>query len=105
MSYIRAHMLGILITYRLKTPHDPNIASALVKKLYGQSTTSHGGRYRYRRKGILDEIPSRRLIRGVIIVRKDDEKKVVELLDDFKAETHVRKVVLTLEDMEALGLE
>lgn len=46
-------MNGILIAYRLRTPHDPNVASALVKRLYGQNTSSQGGKYRYRRKGLL----------------------------------------------------
>ena len=98
-------MLGILITYRLKSPHDPNTASALVKKLYGQKTSSHGGRYKYRRKGLLDEIPSRRLIRGAIIIKEDDQEKIVQFLREFKAEIHVRKVVLTEEDLVALGIE
>lgn len=70
-------MMGILIAYRLRTPHNPNVASALVKRLYGQNTSSQGGKYRYRRKGLLDEIPSVRLIRGVIIVEKKNKKKSI----------------------------
>ena len=98
-------MRGILIAYRLRTPHDPNVASALVKKLYGQSTSSQGGKYRYRRKGLLDEIPSVRLIRGVIIVEKKNKKKILELLEEFDAEVYVREVVLIRKDLKALGVE
>lgn len=98
-------MNGILIAYRLRTPHDPNAASALVKKLYGQNTSSHGGKYRYRRKGLLDIIPSSRLIRGVIIVRKKDKKKILELLEEFEAEIHVREVVLIRKDLKALAIK
>lgn len=98
-------MNGIIIAYRLKTPHDPNVASALVKKLYGQNTSSHGGKYRYRRKGLLDEIPSSKLIRGVIIVRKKDKKKILELLNEFEAEVHVREVVLKNKDVKALAMK
>ena len=98
-------MIGIMIAYRLKSPHNPNTASALVKKLYGQNTSSHKGRYRYRRKGLLDEIPSHRLIRGVIIVRKEDKDKVLNLLKKFNADVNIREVVLTSEDIEALGLD
>jgi hypothetical protein len=98
-------MRGILIAYRLRTPHDSNVASALVKKLYGQKTSSQGGKYRYRRKGLLDEIPSVRLIRGVIIVEKRNKKKILELLEEFDAEVHVREVVLIRKDLKELGVE
>lgn len=98
-------MRGVLIAYRLKPPHNPNAASALVKKLYGQNTSSHKGRYRYRRKGLLDTIPSHKLVRGVIIVRKEDASKVVNLLKEFDTEIHVREVILTTEDMRMLELE
>jgi hypothetical protein len=98
-------MRGILIAYRLRTPHDPNVASALVKKLYGQNTSSQGGKYQYRRKGLLDEVPSVRLIRGVIIVEKRNKKKILELLEEFDAEVYVREVVLIRKDLKALGVE
>jgi len=98
-------MNGILIAYRLRTPHDPNVASAFVKKLYGQNTSSHGGKYRYRRKGLLDEVSSSKLIRGVIIIRRKDTEKILELLDEFEAEVHVREVVLINKDLEALAIK
>ena len=97
-------MNGILIAYRLRAPHDPNVASVLVKKLYGQNTSSHSGKYRYRRKGLLDEISSSKLIRGVIIIRKKDKEKILELLDEFEAEVHVREVVLINKDLKALAI-
>lgn len=105
MTDIRSYMNGILIAYRLKTPHNPNTASTLVKKLYGQNTSSHGNKYRYRRKGLLDEIPSNRLIRGVIIVKKKDKTKILKLLKEFKAEIHIREVVLINKDLKALTLK
>ncbi|MEA2079010.1 MAG: hypothetical protein U9P00_03980 [Pseudomonadota bacterium] len=98
-------MNGILIAYRLRTPHDPNVASALVKRLYGQNTSSQGGKYRYRRKGLLDEISSVRLIRGVIIVEKKNKKKILELLKEFDAEVYVREVILIRKDLKVLGVE
>ena len=78
-------------------------SSELVKRLYGQATSSHGGRCRNRRKGLLDEIPHRRLIRGVVIVRAEDAKRVVRLLETFQADLHARKVELGREDREAPG--
>ena len=98
-------MFGTLLAYRLKPPANPNDASLLVKKLYGQQTSSHGGRYRYRRKGLLDKVPAQRLIRGVIIVRSEDEPQVTELLENFEMEIHVRNVLLTQDDIITLDLK
>jgi len=98
-------MIGILIVYRLKAPHDATVASALVKKLYGQETSSHKCRYKYHRKGLLDKLPYRKLIRGVLIVRSEDKNRIVELLDSFNAEFHIRKIVLTPEDIKTLRLK
>ncbi len=95
-------MEGTLIAFRL-AKYDKAQASELVKRLYGQRTSSHGGRYVYRRKGLLDEIPHVRLIRGVIIVRTEDAGKVLELLRALRAEVHRREVELTEEDRQCLG--
>jgi len=94
---------GILIAFRL-SEYDKNRASDLVKRLYGQETSSHGGKYRYRRKGLLEGVPHRRLIRGVIVLRVEDEKRVVRLLRELDAEVYVRRVELTVEDRRALNL-
>lgn len=98
-------MYGNIIIFRLKTPHDPDTASELVKKLYGQKTSSHNGKYHYWRRGLLDQIPAHRLIRGVIIVREEDEEKVMRFLKRFKPEVFVRRVELIPEDVTTLGLK
>jgi hypothetical protein len=97
-------MEGILVVYKMPKGSSNTEYGRLVKRLYGQRTSSHGGMYEYRRRGLLDDVPSRRLIRGVLIVRKEDQLKVVELLKDLGAEVHLRSVVLTDEDRKALGL-
>ena len=98
-------VIGILIAYRLKVPHDATVASALVKKLYGQETSSHKGQYRYHRKCLLDKLPYQKLIRGVLIVRSQDKNRIVELLDSFNAEIHIREIILTPEDIKILRLK
>lgn len=98
-------MYGSIIIFRLKPPHDSNVASELVKKLYGQDTSNHKGKYHYHRKGLLEEVPAHRLIRGVLIVRKEDEERVLEFLEIYNTEVFVRRVELSQEDMTTLGLK
>ncbi len=95
---------GTLLAFRLAR-YDRDRASDLVKKLYGQRTSSHGGKYVYRRKGLLDEIPHVRLIRGVIIVRIEDAVRVIRFLEQIGAEVHERTVTLTPKDRKVLGAE
>src|SRR2546425_3413092 len=83
-------MDGVLVTFRL-AKYDKNRASELVKGLYGQETSSHGGRYRYRRRGLLDDVPHRKLIRGVLILRAEDADRVAGWLRELGAEVHVRR--------------
>src|SRR3990170_580171 len=89
-------MDGVLIAFRLAR-YDKNRASELVKRLYGQATSSHGGRYRYRRRGLLDDLPHRRLIRCVLILRAEDADRVAGWLRELGAEVHVRRGGLTEE--------
>ena len=53
-------------------------------------TRSRGGRYVYRRRGLLDETPHVRLIRGVGIVRMEDVGRVAAMFGDVGAEVHMR---------------
>ena len=92
---------GTLIAFRLAS-YDKDQASELVKRLYGQRTSSHGGKYVYRRKGLLDEIPHMRRIRGMVIVRTLDTKRVVEFLTSLGAEVQLRTVEPTEEDRDIL---
>ncbi len=98
-------MYGTIIVFRLKPPQDPNMASFLVKKLYGQKTSSHKGKYHYRRKGLLDEIPAHRLIRGVIIVREEDREAVVSFLEGYDTEVFIRRVELAPDDVTVLDMK
>lgn len=73
-------MEGSLIAFRLAT-YDRNEASEFVTRRVGQRTSSHDGTCVIRRKGLLDEIPYVRRIRGVVIVRTEDAGRVVRLLE------------------------
>ncbi len=97
-------MKGILIAFTVPTGKNRTKSSAFVKAFYGQETSSHHGKYKYRRNGILDDIPHNKLIRGVIIVKSKNADQVVDFLKKQFASYHTRVVELSDDDCNALGL-
>ena len=83
-----------------KTPS--RTVNTFCKEFYGQDTSSHRGKYRYHRHGLLDDVPHHRIIRQVVIVRTEDANKVVEFLESYGATIHMRVVELTSEDIAML---
>jgi len=45
------------------------------------------------------------LIRGVIVVRKKDEERILSFLREYDTEIFIRKVKLTDDDLTALGIK
>ena len=97
-------MNGILIAFTVPTGKDRTKASAFAKAFYGQETSSHHGKYRYRRHGLLDDIAYKKLIRGVIIIQMKDEKRVLKFLKEHSAKFYTRVVELKEEDCKAMKL-
>lgn len=54
------------------------------------------------RGSVLDDIPYRKLIRGVFIIQNKDKKRITDFLDRFSAEYYIRVVKLTDEDCEIM---
>jgi len=98
-------MNGRIIAFRVFRHTDAATTNRFCQKFYGQDVTSHGGKYRSHKHGLLEDIPHVRLIRGVIIVSTRDANRVTEFLKGFNAEVHVREVTLTARDRKALRLE
>ena len=95
-------MMGKLITFRVYRNNDQRTTNRFCQRFYGQDATSHGGRYRSHKRGLLEDIPHVKLIRSVIIVAEEDAEKVIDFLKEYNAEIHVREVVLTPRDEQAL---
>jgi len=76
---------AVLIAYRLGSS-DPRKASRFVQSIFG-APTSTGGRH-YHRKGLMDEMPHWRVIRGVLVVRPTDRARVVRELRQWTSEVH-----------------
>ncbi len=55
------------------------------RALFGYTEYSNNAKYTYKRKGILDTIPSIKPIKAVIIVQKCDEKLIINSLKKYGA--------------------
>jgi len=79
-------------------------ACKLYRRLYGYNNSSYYSRYHTRVKGLLDTIPSIRYFNSIIIVRKEDSKKVISFLQINNAIVHAWKVELLREEAKKLGM-
>lgn len=75
-----------------RLPPEIFLATTLRRKVYGEDTSSHGGQYRYRRRGVLDEVPHVRVYWGAVIVWKEDWPRVQKVLDEHGA-LHGHRIV------------
>ena len=92
-----------IVIFRLP-PRKKNVElSKFCQRFYGQDTSSGKGKYRYHRHGLLDDIPHRKLLRGVIIIGSKDLKKVLTFLESYDATVYFREIKLIKEDMEILN--
>ena len=95
-------MYGTMILFQFREGTDRNTINKFMQKFYGQDSSSWKGRYKYHRHGFLEDIPHRKILRGVIILRKEDREKVLDFLGSYSLTLHVREVKLTPNDEEIL---
>ncbi|MBI4981137.1 hypothetical protein HZC30_06300 [Candidatus Woesearchaeota archaeon] len=77
-------MKAKIITYCIA--HRPaQIRSKLNRELNGYKDVSHGGRYKYKRQGILDCILHRKPAKNIIITPVKPAKLVLQLLEEYGA--------------------
>ena len=86
-------------------PRKKNVElSKFCQRFYGQDTSSGKGKYRYHRHGLLDDIPHRKLLRGVIIIGPNNLEKVLDFLESYDATVHFREIKLIKDDKEDLKI-
>ena len=95
---------GAILIFRIYDGTNQRVANTFTQKLYGQNTRTHHGKYTYHKRGLLEEIPHIRLIRGVIIVRRQDAPRLEAFLKGYGAEYHARTIELEPSDQKKLGL-
>ncbi|MCL4356383.1 MAG: hypothetical protein M1460_00730 [Candidatus Thermoplasmatota archaeon] len=82
---------------------EPSIVSVNIFQVCIGAESTQKGKYRYRRKGLLDQNPHRKLLRGVIIIRKSGLETVMKLLIEWDAVVDQRIIEPTEEDLKILG--
>ncbi len=95
---------GFIILYRVNKRSGKAGMMRFLRELNGYEDRSHFGDYVYQREGFLERFPHVKLIRGALIVRRENAEDLVKFLETFDAEVHVREVFLNEEDEKALGL-
>ncbi len=66
----------------------------LHRKLYGYKDYSQYGKYEYERHGLLSNIPHINPNQSVIVVRKKDADKVINLIEKYTNKIFAREVTL-----------
>ena len=99
---IIAHMEVCILVFHLPKKMNNTDLGKFMKRFYGQETSTQAGKYRYRRKGLLDSIPHLKLLRGVVIIRKSDLEDVMKLLIEWNAVVDQRIIEPTEEDLKVL---
>jgi len=64
------------------------------RALFGFMDNSNKGSYLYKRGGVLSNLPHKRLIRGAIIVKDKDSKKVISILQMYKVRPKVFSITI-----------
>jgi len=95
-------MDGTLVVFHLPTGSSPAKHREFRRRIYGEDTTSWGGRYSYRRRGMLDEIPHVRLYWGAVIVRREDAGRLIDEVRQNGGTAMSRIVKLTEADRKTL---
>ncbi|MCL5785780.1 MAG: hypothetical protein M1151_03800 [Candidatus Thermoplasmatota archaeon] len=95
-------MKGVAVIFRLPENTDLNTMNKFTRGLYGQDSTSWKGRYKHHRHGILEDIPHRKFLRGVLFLNKNDAERVVEYLREFSADFYIGSLELTPDDEKIL---
>ncbi|MCA1820002.1 MAG: hypothetical protein LC620_08160 [Halobacteriales archaeon] len=96
-------MRGWILVYRLPEGASQTDRVKFRQRLLGATTTSWEGRYSYHREGLLERIPHRFVMPGVVLVGPDHRAAVQAFLKKWKAALLIREVALEPEDLRHFG--
>lgn len=96
--------IGKIIVFRVSTQNKKSTIDRFCRQFYGYLDRSHNDRYRYQRKGFIDNYPYIKPLRGVIVVRKKDADKIISYLESYNVEIYARDIILLKDDLKKLKI-
>ena len=95
----------VVVAFHLPIGAPKGVYRDFHRAVYGEETSSWGGRYGYRRHGLLDDIPHVRVYWGLVLLRARDLPLLRKLLEAYSAEYFVREIKPLKEDLVGLGVK
>lgn len=93
---------GSIIIYQL-TGLSQIYRDKLCRKLLGRTVKTHKGKYTHNIKGLLDDVQHIHIGKGILIVNKENEKKLVIFFKNHGVEdVFIREIILTKNDVNKL---
>jgi len=93
---------GYVVVFHLPPGSSRQRHREFARRVVGEATSSWGGKYRYRRKGLLDEVPHVVLNTGAVLVWADDGPWLSRALRREGGVVELRRVELTAPDHRTL---
>ena len=94
---------GCVVVFHLPEGSPRAAHRRFARRVVGEATSSWGGKYRYRRKGLLDEVPHVPLHTGVVLLLPEHTPGLCRRIREEGGVVQVRTVVLTRSDQRALN--
>ena len=79
--------------------------NTLFRKLYGYNSFSNYSRYNKRVNGLIDDLPSIRYDRGIVMIREGDLSKLEKVIRRYGAEYETWRVIPNEEETRILKLD
>lgn len=78
----------------------PKARTMFKKELAGHNDASHGGKYKYRRKGLLDSISYIKPCHAALIIKDKDAGKIINLIERYGIPYQIYNLEVKLKDFK-----
>jgi len=92
-------MKARLITYTI-SKQPISVQNQIRKQLIGHNDTSHKGKYKYRRNGLLDKIPHLKPSKSTIIAPLKESEQIIKLLNKYNATIKIYDIQIKESDLK-----
>jgi len=92
-------MKGKIISYSI-AHKTPKIRSKFNRELNGYLDVSHGGKYKYKRKGLLDSIIHKKPAKNTLVIMNEPAKIIIKLLKEFDAKINIININIDLSELK-----